>query len=153
MKQHPTVLCYNLSGERERRIRLLAMRLGIRLRPVGQEEYSQSIAALLGLEQAQEGIYEGEGFQSEMLVMAFFPSALINSFLNVFRQARIPSVKLKCVLTENNQKWDSIYLNRELADEAAYFDAARKEAQSRREAAETLPLHEAAEPEAGKVNE
>ena len=150
MKQHPTVLCYNLTGDRFRRIHLLALRLGIRLRAVRREEYGQSIATLLGLEEAKDTTYEGEGFDSELMLMAFFPSALLSSFLNAFRQARVPSVKLKCVLTDNNQKWDSIYLHMELSDEAAYFDAARKEAQTRKEAESIVPLHEqpqAADPE------
>ncbi len=145
MKEHPTVLCYNLHGERAGRIRVIAMRLGIRLRPVKKEEYACSIASLLGLEESTDTVYEGEGFEQEMMLMAFFPPALLNSFLNAFRQARIPSVRLKSVLTDNNRKWDSIYLHKELSDEAAYFDAARKEAHSRKEMARIASLHQAQE--------
>lgn len=148
MKEHPTVLCYNLRGDRAGRIRVIAMRLGIRLRPVKKEEYARTIASLLGLEEASDTVYEGEGFDQEMMVMAFFPSALLSSFLNAFRQARIPSVKLKSVLTDNNRRWDSIYLHKELSDEAAYFDAARKEAHSRKEMARIVSLHQAQEAEA-----
>ncbi len=142
MKQHPTVLCYNLNGERFRRVHLIALRHGIRLRPVKKEEYGHTIAALLDMEAGPDVVYDGEGFDREMLLMAHFPSPLINSFLNAFRQTKTPSVKLKCVLTENNQKWDSIYLHKELSDEASYFDAARKEAQERKKSENVVPLHE-----------
>ena len=142
MKQHPTVLCYNLNGKRFRRVHLIALRHGIRLRPVKKEEYGHTIAALLDMEAGPDVAYDGEGFDREMLLMAHFPSPLINSFLNAFRQTKTPSVKLKCVLTENNQKWDSIYLHKELSDEASYFDAARKEAQERKKSENVVPLHE-----------
>lgn len=145
--KRPTLLCYNLHGDRGRRIQLIAMRHGIRLRPVKQEEYSHTIAALLELEPATDLVYEGEGFDREMLLMAHFPSPLVNSFLNAFRQTRLQSVKLKCVLTENNQQWDSIYLFKELSDEETYFDGARKEAQARMKAAKIAPLHELEEGE------
>ena len=148
MKQHPTVRCDNLHGDRARRVQLIAIRLGIRLRPVKKEEYSRTIAALLDMEEGPAAPYEGEGFEHEMMLMAHFPSPLINSFLNAFRQAKVPAVKLKCVLTENNSKWDSIYLHTELSDEAAYFDAARKEAQERMKAANITPLHELKQEEA-----
>ena len=41
MKQ-PVLLCYNLSGEKMQKIRLAAMRLKIRVRPVEKDEYAQS---------------------------------------------------------------------------------------------------------------
>ena len=142
MKQQPTVLCYNLSSDRFRRIRLIAMRQRIRLRTVKKEEYGRTIASLLDMEEASEALYEGDGFDDEMLVLAHFPSALVNSFLNAFRQARVPAVRLKCVLTESNRKWDSIFLHKDLTDEATYFDAARKEAQKRLKSGDFKPLHE-----------
>ena len=48
MKQ-PILLCYNLEGERLNRIRLAAMRLKIRVRPVKKEEYGKALGALCGL--------------------------------------------------------------------------------------------------------
>lgn len=149
MKQHPTVLCYNLNGDRFRRVHLIAMRHGVRLRPVKKEEYGHTIAALLDMEEAPEPLYDGDSFEDEMLVIAHFPSPLVNSFLNAFRQAKVPAVRLKCVLTENNKKWDSFFLHKELTDEATYFDAARREAQNRLKSGEFKPLHEQQENKEG----
>ena len=69
MKQ-PVLLCYNLSGEKMQKIRLAAMRLKIRVRPVEKDEYAQTVAALCGLEEKADAAYVGAGFEDEMLVMA-----------------------------------------------------------------------------------
>ena len=51
MKQ-AVLLCYNLTGEKMQKIRLAAMRLKIRVRPVEKAEYAQTIAALCGADAA-----------------------------------------------------------------------------------------------------
>ena len=134
--KHPVLLCYNIKDNRARHVNLIAMRHSIRIRHVKPEEYSQTIAALLNMEDGSDETYQGEGFTREMLVMANFPSSMINSFLNAFHQAKIPPVKLKCVLTENNSKWTSLHLNEELLQEEIYFTAIRAETQKRKKEAE-----------------
>ena len=107
MKQ-PVLLCYNLTGEKMQKIRLAAMRLKIRVRPVEKAEYAQTIAALCGAEDAREAAYTGAGFEDEMLVMANFPA---------FRRMSIAPVALKAMLTPTNAAWDSEKLHEELAGE------------------------------------
>lgn len=85
MKQ-PVLLCYNLSGEKMQKIRLAAMRLKIRVRPVEKDEYAQTVAALCGLEEKTDAAYVGAGFEDEMLVMANFPAGMMNAFLGLFRR-------------------------------------------------------------------
>ena len=124
---HPVLLCYNIRDDRARRISLIAMQHGIRIRHVKPEEFNQTIAALLNMEEPEVALYEGEGFDREMFVIANFPPATLNKFLNAFRTAKIPPVKLKCVLTENNRKWSSLRLQEELLQEEIYFHAIRLE--------------------------
>ena len=93
MKQ-PVLLCYNLTGEKMQKIRLAAMRLKIRVRPVEKAEYAQTIAALCGAEDAREAAYTGAGFEDEMLVMANFPAGMMNTFLGLFRRMGIAPVAL-----------------------------------------------------------
>ena len=76
MKQ-PVLLCYNLTGEKMQKIRLAAMRLKIRVRPVEKAEYAQTIAALCGAEDVHEAAYTGAGFEDEMLVMIAGEATLI----------------------------------------------------------------------------
>lgn len=122
---HPVLLCYNIREDRARRISLIAMQHDVRIRHVKPEEYNQTIAALLNMEEPVLAEYEGEGFDREMFVIANFPPATLNKFLNAFRTARIPPVKLKCVLTENNREWSSLRLQEELLQEEIYFQAIR----------------------------
>lgn len=116
MKQ-PILLCYNLSGEKMQKIRLAAMRLKIRVRPVEEDEYAQTVAALCGLEEKTDAAYVGAGFEDEMLVMANFPAGMMNAFLGLFRRMGIAPVALKAMLTPTNAAWDSEKLHAEIAGE------------------------------------
>lgn len=116
MKQ-PVLLCYNLSGEKMQKIRLAAMRLKIRVRPVEKDEYAQTVAALCGLEEKTDAAYVGAGFEDEMLVMANFPAGMMNAFLGLFRRMGIAPVALKAMLTPTNAAWDSEKLHAEIAGE------------------------------------
>lgn len=116
MKQ-PVLLCYNLSGEKMQKIRLAAMRLKIRVRPVEEDEYAQTVAALCGLEEKTDAAYVGAGFEDEMLVMANFPAGMMNAFLGLFRRMGIAPVALKAMLTPTNAAWDSEKLHAEIAGE------------------------------------
>ena len=116
MKQ-AVLLCYNLAPEKAQKIRLAAMRLKIRVRPVAKEEYGQTLAALCGMEETTDAAYGGAGFEDEMLVMANFPAAMMNTFLGLFRQMGIAPVALKAILTPTNAQWDSEKLHAEIASE------------------------------------
>lgn len=116
MKQ-PVLLCYNLSGEKMQKIRLAAMRLRIRVRPVEEDEYAQTVAALCGLEEKADAAYVGAGFEDEMLVMANFPAGMMNAFLGLFRRMGIAPVALKAMLTPTNAAWNSEKLHAEIAGE------------------------------------
>ena len=116
MKQ-PVLLCYNLSGEKMQKIRLAAMRLKIRVRPVEEDEYAQTVAALCGLEEKTGAAYVGAGFEDEMLVMANFPAGMMNAFLGLFRRMGIAPVALKAMLTPTNAAWNSEKLHAEIAGE------------------------------------
>lgn len=116
MKQ-PVLICYNLSGEKMQKIRLAAMRLKIRVRPVEEDEYAQTVAALCGLEEKTDAAYVGAGFEDEMLVMANFPAGMMNAFLGLFRRMGIAPVALKAMLTPTNAAWNSEKLHAEIAGE------------------------------------
>ena len=116
MKQ-PVLLCYNLSGEKMQKIRLAAMRLKIRVRPVEKDEYAQTVAALCGLEEKTDAAYVGAGFEDEMLVMANFPAGMMNAFLGLFRRMGIAPVALKAMLTPTTAAWNRENLHAEIAGE------------------------------------
>jgi len=113
----PVLLCYNLQGEKRRKIRLLAMRLTIRVRNVEPEEYGQTLAALCGLEPVSPAPGPAQPFADEMLVLAHFPAELLNRFLYGFRKDDIPPVELKAILTDSNMRWTSATLREQLKEE------------------------------------
>lgn len=110
----PTLLCYNLSGERGSRVRFAAMRLGILLRNVDREEYGQPLEALCGLSAPEETPETGEAFEEEMLVMAGFPAGMLEALLQSFRRMKLAPIALKAVLTDTNRRWSSYRLHQEI---------------------------------------
>ena len=112
MKQ-PVLLCYNLKEEHARGVRMAAMRLKIRVRGVQKDEYALPVGALCGLDIPPRAQETAAGFDDEMLVMAFFPTGMMNLFLQTMRRAGVGRIALKAVLTETNAQWDSLRLHSE----------------------------------------
>ena len=108
----PVLLTYNLHGERAAKIRMAAMRFRVRLRVVERREYARPLGELV--ESGPEGDWDGEAFDEEMLVMAHFPPALVQAFLQGLRRAGVRPGGLKAVLTPTNAQWDSLALYTEL---------------------------------------
>ena len=123
----PVALLYNVEGNRRKQIELLAACHGIRVRAVGAGDYGRPVGALCGLEQAGEAQGLWNEFSEEMMVMAFFTEALLHRFLDGFRLAGIPSVRLKAMLTEMNKSWNSCALRAELLREEAAFRAMKEQ--------------------------
>ncbi|NLW20992.1 MAG: DUF3783 domain-containing protein [Clostridiales bacterium] len=117
----PLVLCYNMEGARAQAVRGLAESLGIQPFLVPPEAYAQTIGALCGLMETTQEAYEGENFQEEMMLMAFLQKGMLSRFLDGFREAGLPPVQLKAMLTENNAQWTSTRLHSELLDEYHFF--------------------------------
>ena len=124
---NPMVLCYNLQPEKLGRLRVLALRLGIGVRVVEPEKFGLPVGALAGVMNVPEAVEEAEPFSDEMLVMAHFRPGMLDAFLNGFRQSRIPSVKLKAMLTETNASWSAAKLHREIRAEHEQMEAMRKQ--------------------------
>ena len=111
----PVLLTYNLHGERAAKIRMAAMRFRVRLRAVERREYARPLAELV--ENGPDGDWNGKAFDEEMLVMAHFPPALVQAFLQGLRRAGVRPGGLKAVLTPTNAQWDSRALHTELCRE------------------------------------
>lgn len=117
----PVLVTYNLQGQRQGRIRLMAARFGIRFYVIMPQHQHIPIGQLLDAQLPEHRPMEEEPFTQEMMVMARFPSHLASRFLDAFRQQRVPSVRLKAMLTETNSQWSGLRLYQELSQEADYF--------------------------------
>ena len=113
----PVLLCYNLCEEKAQQIRLISMRLMIRVQKVQPLEYGEHLSALCGLEAPSFVSAPQTPFLDEMLVLAFFTDELINRFLLALRQAKLPPVILKAILTDTNMLWNSVTLHEHLIAE------------------------------------
>ncbi len=111
------MLCFNLPSEKSGKVRLLAMQLGVRVRPVATDEYGETLAALCSWEALAAAAAPGIPFTDEMLVLCNFSSAQLNGFLGGFKRVQIPPVALKAVLTDTNLHWSAVMLQQELAQE------------------------------------
>lgn len=113
--KRPVLLCYNLGGERLRGARMAAMRLKIRCRIVGPQEFGVPLGALCDGLPAPAA--QAEPFSDEMLVMAYFPAGMMDVFLQLLRRMGAGGIALKAVLTPVNAAWDGARLREELSRE------------------------------------
>lgn len=113
----PTLIAFNFTGERKARLTWACMRHRIRLREAAEAEQGQTLAALCGMTPLAEAAPAEAPFADEVAVMAGFPPALMNAFLQTWRQAKQPPIRLKAALTPINATWTARRLHDELVRE------------------------------------
>ncbi len=114
-----TVLLFNFTDKsRLDKILRAALLMKIRIKKVSREDYLQPMGYLAGKKDIApfEGKYDGPELEDEMLLMADMTNSQIDGLLQIFRKTGI-SIKLKAVLTENNQHWHALELFKELKSE------------------------------------
>ncbi|MDF2473904.1 MAG: hypothetical protein K0R21_1686 [Anaerocolumna sp.] len=118
-KSNEAVLLYNFDTEKLKKIKLVLIRMGIKIKIITKDLYLQSIGYLAGMKgfEKSEEIYKEEGFHEEMLVMKGFTSSRIDELLKLLKKNGVERIHLKAVLTEYNQNWNSMELYKELKDE------------------------------------
>lgn len=114
------VLLYEINGkDREKKLKLILVKLGIRIKLVQKEEYLETLvylAKIKGSESVKEK-YDGELLGDEMMVLVGFSSGRIDALLSEIRKAKLDRINLKAVLTDYNKGWNSIQLYKELREE------------------------------------
>lgn len=115
----PTILAFNLTDARLSKLRFLCMKLGLLVKVVPQEDFTQPIAALAGLAERNENPEAAEPFVEEMIVFCHMSNVQLNGFLKTAKQQRIPPFPLKAILTPTNASWTACALCAELKEERA----------------------------------
>ena len=115
----PMLIAFNFMGERRARLTWACMRHRIRLQEATEADQGQTLAALCGMTPRREAKLQEAPFTEEMAVMVGFPPALINTFLQTWRQAKQSPIRLKATLTPINATWTVAKLHDELAQEDA----------------------------------
>ncbi|HIX99090.1 DUF3783 domain-containing protein [Faecalicatena contorta] len=132
MAARGSVLLYNFTDKaRTDKVKFIFVLMGIKIRSVAKEDYLQPIGALSGVTRIErtEEVYEGEGFEEEMLVICNLTDAQMNQMLAYFRKEGI-QIALKAALTPTNMNWSSVELHDELVRE---HEAVQKQIREQRE--------------------
>lgn len=105
------ILLYNITGDKLRKIRTAAGLLGLETVEVPPEAFAHPLGHVLGYEgfAASDG---AETFTEEMMVMETLSSPLLDAM-----RGAGATVALKAVVTEQNVRWSSAQLCRELQRE------------------------------------
>lgn len=98
--------------------------LHVRLRYVQQEEYNQTLGALLKLPDSvsAEGVYDGEPLPAAMIIFAGLPDQKLNQALLALRRCGAGPFPYKAVLTPTNQNWTPLDCFAELKREHEYMN-------------------------------
>ena len=86
-----SVLLYNFqSFPKQRDLKMIFLRMGIRMKEVTTDMYLQPIGALLRMKgfELKEDVYEGPGFSDEMMVLNGFSNARLDELL--WSQPKMP---------------------------------------------------------------
>ena len=121
-KRNETVLLYlHENGEREKKIKGLLVRLGIRIKAVTEQMQGQTVGYLLSYPDFTEQVDEGSqiSFEEDLMVLKGFSRERMNELLDGFKKLGIQKINLKAVVTEHNLNWKLRDLYNELKEEHA----------------------------------
>lgn len=111
------VLLYNVELNKEKELRILGMKCGIRVKKVPKEEYLRSLGWEAGIKSTptSEEVYKGEELSTDIIVMRNFNQAMLNIMLAMCRE--IGGIHYTAVLTRTNAEWNIFQLLDELKRE------------------------------------
>ena len=136
-----SVLLYNFTDkERADKVKFIFVLMGIKIRSVRKEDYLQPVGALSGVADISrtDAVYDGEGFDGEMLVICGLTDPQMDQMLAYFRREGI-RIPLKAALTPTNKDWTVEQLFFELYQEHQYMQQHRAPKHAEAPAAEEAP--------------
>ena len=90
------------------------VRMGVRIKNISPDQTGQKVGHLAGMPG-----FEAESETEEMLLMKNFTSRRVDDLLANLRNAGVPRIALKAVITEQNSQWTFYELYGELRKEHA----------------------------------
>ncbi len=118
--RNESVLLYlHENGEREKKIKALLIRHGIKIKLVTEEMQGHSVGYLLSFPGFSEETVEGEAipFEEDIMVLKGFTRERMNLLFEGFKKNGIRRINLKAVVTEHNLPWKLRDLYKELQEE------------------------------------
>ncbi len=123
MANKPTILLFHVEPKKITQIEAICRPLKISVVKVKMTSYSQQLGYLAGITgfHRQNTAYQGADFPSEMLVFSGMDSDAVDLFLKKYKEASIPPIGLKAILTPHNIFWTAESLYKELWKEHQSF--------------------------------
>ncbi len=123
MANNTKILLFHVEPSKSRQIESICRTLHIQTVNVKRSSYGQSLGYLAGISgfNRRNLPYNGPEFPSEMLVFCGMDSDLVDTFLDAYKNASIPPIGLKAILTSHNIFWTAESLYKELLKENTSF--------------------------------
>lgn len=112
------VLLYNFENTKlGETIETILQQLQVTVKHIQKEEIGHPLGYLLGIQGFAAGDIKDEDLEEEMLIIHNFSDKQIQLMLEVFKNADIPFIPLKAVVTENNINWSFYDLHEHVKEE------------------------------------
>jgi hypothetical protein len=119
MASKPTILLFHIEPAKSKQIETLCRSLKIQVIKVKMTSYAQQLGYLANIDgfNRKSGSYQGAEFPAEMMVFSGIDDTTLDTFLAKYKEASIPAIGLKAILTQHNIFWTPEELFRELFKE------------------------------------
>ena len=123
MSSKASVLLFHISPEKLTPIENICRSLKLQIIKVEPSSYSQKLGYLAGISgfDKETTTYTGPDFPTEMMVFSGMDSDMVDTFLAKYKEASIPPIGLKAILTAHNIFWSAEQLYKELFKEHMMF--------------------------------
>ena len=123
MANKSQILLFHIEAAKAKQIEAICRPLKIQVSKIKPSSYTQKLGYLAGISgfNRENTTYTGAEFPSEMLVFSGMDSDLVDTFLAKYKEASIPPIGLKAILTPHNVFWSATDLYKELFKEHQHF--------------------------------
>lgn len=118
------ILLFHMKPDKTKQIEAICRNLKIQTVKVKLTSYNQKLGYLAGITgfSRENTAYTGPDFPTEMLVFSGMDSDMVDVFLSKYKEASIPPIGLKAIITQHNIFWTAEDLYKELLKEHSKFN-------------------------------
>lgn len=123
MANKAQILLFHVEPGKAKQIEAVCRSLKLQTVKVKPSSYNQKLGYLAGITgfNRENTTYQGPDFPSEMMVFSGMDSDTVDAFLAKYKEASIPPISLKAILTPHNVFWSADNLYKELFREHQNF--------------------------------
>lgn len=123
MSNKASVLLFHIAPEKTKQIEAVCRSLKLQVIKVKPASYCQKLGYLAGINgfDRENCTYTSAEFPTEMMILSGMDSDFVDIFLAKYKEASIPPIGLKAILTPHNIFWSAEDLYKELFKEHMSF--------------------------------